>query len=54
MAMPSALSTIGGWAAVIALALQPTVAVAASASDYFVRNLPGVPKDEAPIKMHAG
>lgn len=25
-----------------------------SAADYYVRDLPGLPKDAVPIKMHAG
>ncbi|KAG6301363.1 Cell death protease [Claviceps aff. purpurea] len=38
------------------LALWPASAAAAdkSAADYYVRDLPGLPKDAAPIKMHAG
>lgn len=43
------------WLAVAALALGPLAALAdKSAAEYYVRNLPGVPKDEAPVKMHAG
>ncbi|QPH04318.1 Cell death protease [Epichloe festucae Fl1] len=37
------------------LALWPATAAAdKSAADYYVHNLPGLPKDAAPIKMHAG
>ncbi|TQS32426.1 hypothetical protein Golomagni_07256, partial [Golovinomyces magnicellulatus] len=38
------------------LALLPINAIAEtlSAADFYVRSLPGVPKNEAPIKMHAG
>jgi len=36
------------------LAIWPATAIAAGAADYFVQDLPGVPKDSTPIKMHAG
>ncbi|KAG5966199.1 Cell death protease [Claviceps arundinis] len=38
------------------LSLWPASAAAAdkSAADYYVRDLPGLPRDAAPIKMHAG
>ncbi|KAJ6779440.1 hypothetical protein PWT90_05419 [Aphanocladium album] len=44
------------WLAVAAIALGPLAALAAdkSAAQYYVRNLPGLPKDQAPVKMHAG
>ncbi|KAG5950380.1 Cell death protease [Claviceps sorghi] len=40
----------------VSLALWPAAAAAAdkSAADYYVRNLPGLPEDAVPIKMHAG
>lgn len=31
-----------------------TVVAAASAADYYVHKLPGLPDDVAPVKMHAG
>lgn len=41
--------------AILLLALWPAVAVAdKSAADYYVRDLPGVPQDSPPVKMHAG
>ncbi|UNI20710.1 Carboxypeptidase D [Purpureocillium takamizusanense] len=58
MAWLSCLSRPPGqrWPAVLLLALWTTAAIAGSksAADYYVRDLPGVPKDSAPIKMHAG
>lgn len=43
------------WLAAAALALGPLAALAdKSAADYYVRNLPGLPKGETPVKMHAG
>ncbi len=44
------------WPAALLLALWTTAGLAGSksAADYYVRDLPGVPKDSAPIKMHAG
>ncbi|KAJ3496547.1 hypothetical protein NLG97_g2582 [Lecanicillium saksenae] len=44
------------WLALAAMALGPLAALAAdkSAAQYYVRNLPGVPEDQAPVKMHAG
>ena len=38
----------------LAVALWPATAIAAGAADYYVQNLPGVPEDSTPIKMHAG
>ena len=36
-------------------ALWPSASVAdKTAADYYVHDLPGVPKDSTPIKMHAG
>jgi carboxypeptidase D len=42
--------------AVLCLALFPASIMAEEkpASHYYVRNLPGVPKDSPPVKMHAG
>ncbi|CAM1500707.1 Fc.00g098690.m01.CDS01 [Cosmosporella sp. VM-42] len=46
------------WPAILLMALWPalgsTDSTGDSAADYYVRNLPGVPKDAPPIKMHAG
>ncbi|KAK2593528.1 Cell death protease [Conoideocrella luteorostrata] len=44
------------WQILTLLALWPATAVAAdkSAADYYVHDLPGLPKDAPPIKMHAG
>ncbi|KJZ78210.1 Pheromone-processing carboxypeptidase KEX1 [Hirsutella minnesotensis 3608] len=44
------------WATLMLLALPwaPITTAALSAADYYVRDLPGVPKDAHPIKMHAG
>ncbi|PHH69392.1 hypothetical protein CDD82_7787 [Ophiocordyceps australis] len=43
------------WPAVLLVALWPAWAAAAgSAADYYVVNLPGVPDDSPPVKMHAG
>ncbi|MBE3043126.1 hypothetical protein IMZ48_11250 [Candidatus Bathyarchaeota archaeon] len=47
VSLPSASRLLGA-----ALALVPS-ALALSAADYFVHNLPGAPA-EPPIKMHAG
>lgn len=47
----SALRRLG--AALAAVALLPSVALAQSAADFFVHSLPGAPA-EPPIKMHAG
>lgn len=54
MAWVSSLSIARQWP-VILLALWPAMTVAdKSAADYYVRDLPGLPKDSNPIKMHAG
>ncbi|OAA55432.1 pheromone processing carboxypeptidase KexA [Cordyceps fumosorosea ARSEF 2679] len=43
------------WLVAAVLALSPLASLAdKSAAEYFVRNLPGVPEDQAPVKMHAG
>lgn len=43
------------WPAILMLALSPSMGLAGdSAADYYVRDLPGVPTDTSPIKMHAG
>ncbi|OAA37789.1 pheromone processing carboxypeptidase KexA [Beauveria brongniartii RCEF 3172] len=44
------------WLAAAALILGPLAALAdkPAAADYYVRNLPGVPEDQIPVKMHAG
>ena len=44
------------WAFALSAALWPSLGLAAgtSAADYFVHDLPGVPGDAPPIKMHAG
>lgn len=45
------------WLAVAALAvgLGALAALAdKSAAEYYVHNLPGIPDDQAPVKMHAG
>ncbi|KAF4121086.1 hypothetical protein GMORB2_2573 [Geosmithia morbida] len=49
------LPTMRLWSAALALTLWPAAAIAEpSAADYYVRDLPGVPEDASPIKMHAG
>ncbi|KYK60392.1 Peptidase S10, serine carboxypeptidase [Drechmeria coniospora] len=51
------LSIAWQWLAVLVLALTPAVTAAAaakSAADYYVRDLPGLPQDSNPVKMHAG
>ncbi|KAI9167675.1 Pheromone-processing carboxypeptidase KEX1 [Paramyrothecium foliicola] len=45
----------GRWLAALCLALCPAlIAADNTAASYYVRDLPGVPKDSPPIKMHAG
>lgn len=45
-----------GWLAALLVALLPINAIAAdpSAAQFYVRDLPGLPQDGPPIKMHAG
>lgn len=61
--MPSSrLPAIRQWPAILLAAMWPVAAMAAaadstdgiSAADYYVRDLPGLPEDIPPIKMHAG
>ncbi|POR38632.1 Carboxypeptidase [Tolypocladium paradoxum] len=55
MAWVSSLSIAKQWSAILLLVLWPAMTVAdKSAADYYVRNLPGLPEDSHPIKMHAG
>ncbi|KAK7427855.1 Cell death protease [Neonectria magnoliae] len=55
MALLSLLPSPRRWPALLSLALwQATGSAGDSAADYYVRNLPGVPTDSTPIKMHAG
>ncbi|KAI6784370.1 Carboxypeptidase [Emericellopsis cladophorae] len=53
--MASLLSAMRQWSMLLLLGLGPATLVAGkSAADYFVTDLPGVPEDAEPIKMHAG
>ncbi|KAH8699620.1 pheromone-processing carboxypeptidase KEX1 [Ilyonectria robusta] len=55
MALLSMLPGPRQWSALLSLALwQATGSAGDSAADYYVRNLPGLPTDSTPIKMHAG
>ncbi|GAO18071.1 hypothetical protein UVI_02059950 [Ustilaginoidea virens] len=56
MALLPAWSVAASWGAIALLAFSPLSALAAdkSAADYYVRDLPGLPKHGVPIKMHAG
>lgn len=43
------------WPAMLLASLWCSTALAdGSAADYYVRNLPGLPDDVPPVKMHAG
>lgn len=52
------MRTFAMWsAAVLAMASSWPLAVVAdepTAADYYVRDLPGLPADVSPVKMHAG
>lgn len=55
MALLSNLPAPRRWPALLSLALGPVLSSAGnSAADYYVRDLPGVPTDSPPVKMHAG
>ncbi|KAF7563432.1 hypothetical protein G7046_g666 [Stylonectria norvegica] len=54
MALLSTIPAPRRWPAILLLALCPALSYAAAAADYYVRDLPGLPVDASPIKMHAG
>ncbi|ATY59963.1 pheromone processing carboxypeptidase [Cordyceps militaris] len=55
MAFAASLRGPRRWLAAAVLALGPLAAAAdKSAAQYYVHNLPGIPEDQAPVKMHAG
>ncbi|KAI5462400.1 serine carboxypeptidase [Mariannaea sp. PMI_226] len=55
MAFLSLLPSPRRWPTLLSLALGPVLSSAEkSAADYYVHNLPGIPTDSPPMKMHAG